>query len=395
MTSRWGSLLSTLPALLVACAEADTSTPVRDAAADSPKTDAPTETLADSSGADGAGDVGDASDASDAGTDAGGIVLCGGLRCRLDQACVKDLCAFPCTGVAVPGDYSTVSSAVSALASTGGTICLGESTFKETVSISGSDKWTLIGVANDRSIVSRVQVTGAAATVVLKGIGVTDGVQTDSTNLSLVGVKLTPSLLNRHGLTVRSINATSFTVKVDGCDIQPTKGYSGVYLTDTTYGAWNLNVSNSWIHDGKVGVDVFHNLGPGTTPTVKVLNDTFTGNDTAIQATRTGSGTGAVSLTYVNDLVVKNGVGINFNGGTTFTHRNNAFFGNTTNYGGAATPGAGYVTTDPLMNELSTPPSLKPGSPCRGAADPILAPTVDFWGVTRSKKFDIGAVQSL
>jgi len=390
------SYLSVVPALLLACAQADSDTSLpRDGAVDTSKTDAQGETVVDSGSVDSSIDTA-LPDATDGGTDATTIPLCGGVRCRAEQKCVKDLCTFSCTGVTVPGDYASITSAVTAMSSTGGTICLGESTFKETVSITGSKPMTIIGASNDRSIVSRIQVSGGAGTFVLKGIGVTDGVQTDSTNLQLVGVKLTPSLLSRHGVTVRSVNSTTFTVTVDGCDIAPTKGYSGIYLTDSTYGQWTLNVWNTWIHGAKAGVDIYHYVGPGTTPLVKLVNDTFTENDTAIQTTRSStSGTGNISLTYVNDLIVSNGVGINIGSGTTFTHRNNALFGNTTNYAGAATPGTGYVTTDPLMNEFSTPPGLKPGSPCRGAADPLAAPEVDYWGITRSLKFDIGAVQTV
>ncbi len=382
--------------LLAGCAEAGDPGAGYDAALDTKKSEASAD-VADSTAIDTAPETIDTgSDAIDATPDAPTIPLCGGLRCRADQTCVSDVCAFPCTGVKVPGDYSTVGSAVTAIVPTGGTICLGESTFKETVSITGGKAITMIGTSSDRSIVSRITVSGAAATVVLKGIGVSDGMQIDNTNVTMVGMKLTPSLLNRHGLVVRGLSATPFTVMVDGCDIAPTKGYSGISITDSAYGSWTISVVNSWIHDGKVGIDLLHNVPTTKTPPLKIINDTFTGNDTAIQTTRTGiGGTGTVSLTYVNDIIVKNTVGVNINTGTvTFTHRNNAFFGNTTNYSGAASPGTDYVTTDPLLNELSSPPSLKVGSPCRGAADPLIAPDTDFWGLTRTKKFDLGAVQS-
>ena len=51
------------------------------------------------------------------------------------------------------------------------------------------------------------------------------------------------------------------------------------------------------------------------------------------------------------------------------------------------------ITTDPLLDSTTTPPTLESGSPCIGSASAAELPPTDYWGRRRTKA-DIGAVQS-
>jgi hypothetical protein len=72
----------------------------------------------------------------------------------------------------------------------------------------------------------------------------------------------------------------------------------------------------------------------------------------------------------------------------------NALYSNTTNYAANATAGMGTTESDPMLDTSTTPPGLLSGSPCRGAANPSVAPAHDFWGRPRGSSLDIDAVQS-
>jgi hypothetical protein len=61
--------------------------------------------------------------------------------------------------------------------------------------------------------------------------------------------------------------------------------------------------------------------------------------------------------------VVDNAVGVDVVGNLSPSTGNNALFGNTANYGGYAADGS-----DPML-DMSTPPGLLVGSPCRGTGD--------------------------
>ncbi len=91
---------------------------------------------------------------------------------------------------------------------------------------------------------------------------------------------------------------------------------------------------------------------------------------------------------WTNNLVTNSTLGLSLSGLEGYS-LNNAFFGNTTNYAGAARDGVAYVKTDCA---LTTPPALGPDSPCRGVGYDGLAPTPD-WGRVRPVPPSIGAVE--
>lgn len=88
--------------------------------------------------------------------------------------------------------------------------------------------------------------------------------------------------------------------------------------------------------------------------------------------------------------------GVERNGSATdVTHGHDALWGNASNYAGSATDGPGTVKADCLLDTTGPAPALGPASPCRGVGDPTQAPPLDFYGVARGAKVDLGAVQSL
>ena len=124
-----------------------------------------------------------------------------------------------------------------------------------------------------------------------------------------------------------------------------------------------------------------------------------------------------VKLDFVNNTVVGPQVGLDLSGattaliadslftgatsfamqwqaGTTVTRRNNALWANTTNYGGLASDGPGYLKVDCLLDTAGRIPTLRAGSPCRDAADPAVASPHDFHGTPRGPAPDIGAVEA-
>src|SRR5689334_10794488 len=78
--------------------------------------------------------------------------LCGGQLCRADQSCVSGKCQFSCSGVTVPGMFSTLASAASSLEGTGGVICVGAFTFTGSESVPYNRALTIIGLGPDQSI---------------------------------------------------------------------------------------------------------------------------------------------------------------------------------------------------------------------------------------------------
>jgi hypothetical protein len=315
--------------------------------------------------------------------------------------CVAGACAFPCTGVAVPGDYATLQMAVDALAAQGGTICLGAGTFDENVGFMPQNSLTIIGLSPERSVVKYLQIysTNAApqALLTLRGIGFSEGIDVDesgsnSLDVTIESCQATSPLDNAIRVPLRSDGtALSFRIVVDGCDLSAPTG-AGFLLFDESYGNADVSITNSWIHDSMYGVQFHPSTATGNAHNmhhVKVTNDTFTHDATAVSSSTTGNTSFDVACD--NDLFVDNGLALSLHssssGGT------NGFFGNTTNYDAVA-PGAGDVKADPKLDGSTVPPSLGPGSPDRGAGNPQVAPATDYWGTPRGTKPDIGAVQS-
>lgn len=376
-------------------------------------------------------------DAADAG-DGDGAASCGAGVCRAGQACVAGACEYTaCVGQKVPGDYATLAAALAALASTGGTICLGASTYVETPSSNAyqvTAPITIQGVSSAKSIVQveRILSFDATADVTIRGValskidepdGGTDNYRGPLSTFSSNGATMTVEdstvagnssefgaaiIVSGGGLTVRAskltgttqgavwVFASSATVLLDADDVSATNG-AAVYVDDFGgSGTWapKVTVQNSWLHDSASGVayDDTTSYGAVLDATLIVDNDTFTHDATAIDLS--GSEKSVASLSYFNDVFDANATAVSIVTKTTptVTSGSNLFFGNANNFAGSALDGPNDVKADPLLTGAA-PPAPGAGSPALGVGDAAHAPPSDYWGASRAGSIDLGCVQ--
>ena len=395
----------------------------------SPRDDAAT--ALDAGAADSGGDAAIESGTVDAAT------TCGANPCREGQTCVAGACEYQaCAGQKVPGDYATLGAAMAALASTGGTICLGVSTYVETPSSNAYQVGapiTIQGVSAAKSIVrvERLLYVDASADFTIRGValskidepdGGVDNYRGPLSYFSSNGSTLTVEdsaiagnsnefgaaiLFSGGGLTVRAstltgaaqgavwVFASNGTVLLDGDDISSPKG-PAVYVEDSgTNGTWTptITVQNSYLHDSAAGIsyDDATIYGGLLNATLVVDNDTFVHDTTAIDVS--GSEKSKVTLTYFNDVFAQDGTAVSIVTTTAATVSSgfNLFFGNTTNFAGSALDGPSDVKADPLL--AGVPPAPGAGSPALGAGDPNHAPANDYWGAPRGASIDLGCVE--
>jgi hypothetical protein len=322
-----------------------------------------------------AGATGDGQSHADGSVPLSAKIACGTGWCRADQKCMSSVCTMPCIGTNVPGDYATVTAAISALGNTDATICLSGQSYSESPSASGSGKTlTIIGPNNAR--LNSLTVSGSYSKVYLKGFEV--GTLSIS---SPAPVDVTAMKLNQ--LYVQGSGSTS--VVVDGCNIEAMSSYGVQVYRSYATSPGTVTIQNSWIH-GAISYGVYLSAYQSQTTTVSLLNDTIEHNGTGIYASNS-----AINLTYANDIIANNTQTGVYLTSVSATHSNNLLWGNQTNYSGSAVDGPGYVKADPMLDDES-PPTPKKGSPVHGAGDMSKMPTKDFWASSRIGA-DIGAVQ--
>ncbi len=330
-----------------------------------------------------------------AGGDGGGggsaAVPCGTAFCRADQTCMGNVCqAAACVGPSVPGDYATISAAIAALANAGTdvTICLKAQTYPSstfTITDTGNHQknFKLVGVSADATIIQGAVTLGTGfASASITGVTI-DGQASYALQASNVPTTFTLTASRLRGSSTTSLyNFGSITF--DGVDVQPamTNGYAIQITAQNASTASHFVLKNSYVHDAAYCVYA------SSVQTVDVMNNTLIGCQNGIY----GSGGGA--LNYWNNVIAKNTAnGVNILSPVTVTHGNNALWANMTNYAGLAVAGMGYVTSDCNLDTHS-PPALGASSPCKHAGDPMHAPIVDYYDVTRNAPVDIGAVET-
>ncbi len=323
-------------------------------------------------------------------------IACGPTFCRSDEKCSSSSCMYDCTGTKVPGDYATITSAVTALAATGAdaTICLGAIQAGESVSISDvsarNKRLKIIATVPLQTTLGSVTVGAGFSEVTLVGFG-TSATMNVSGAAKVILRDLKLQSASGAALQIRTTSGvtTPSVITVDGCDIgsSTASGY-GVYVDNTYTSPLDVSVTNSYIHGGSYGV---YQYGSGGTLSLKLVNNTIDKAQYGINL----SGSGAATVAYVNNIISNSTmVGVTVGTGlTSVTHSNNALFGNTTNFAGSAVEGTGYVKTDCQLELTTGVPQTKTGSPCRGVGKTDGAPAVDFWNASRGSKIDLGAVQ--
>jgi hypothetical protein len=325
----------------------------------------------------------------------GPVVQCGAQICYAGQSCVNGTCGYAtCVGQNVPGDYATLGAAISALSSIGGTICLGASHLAEQVNYNGGPPLTIQGVSPAQTGVDTI-IVGNRVQLTVRGLAITHAfLQFASGTVSFTNVLLGSVSGTQNGLEVE-LESGDLNLTVEGAEIVGSSNNSGLSFSQWGGTSLTASIESSYFHSSAWGL--FYS-GPGasssatTTTSITVENNTFSGiSNAAFDVTSSGP---SPSFANFNNLFVNNQIAIVLDTMTGTTQGNNALFGNTTNYAGAAREGQHYVKSDPLLDTSTAPPSLRTGSPCRGAGDASHASPRDFWGRARTESVDIGATQS-
>ncbi|NOU29088.1 MAG: hypothetical protein HOO96_14395 [Polyangiaceae bacterium] len=394
----------------------------------------------------GATPVGDGASSSD-----GGVATCGGAICRDGATCVRGACEQTCTGASVPGDYATLQSAVSALAPTGGTICLAPGDYAEYVRVPLTvAPMHIVGVSAAKTSIQHLELATHGS---LRGVTVRQGAvlrlaspaDYPGTSLEIVGCRFTydnavdtygnradvPALLfareyPRNAATaaakapvaIRGTRIDSETtgggifldgpsaldLALDGVDLSARYGTA---LAIAPYGTpyapsalVSVALTSSFIHDSAQGL-ASSAAGPLA---LQVRNNTFL----RVSGTALRVATPQSPVEYFSNLFVENGTAVdmaranvagarepeNLQAPDVLGHGHDLYFGNTTNFAGAAVLDAADLKVDPLLGAATEgPPPLRPGSPARGAGETRGAPAQDYWARARVGRNDIGAMQ--
>jgi hypothetical protein len=306
----------------------------------------------------------------------------------IDQDCDGYLRpVLSCTGIRVPGDYATISAALSAIeAGTAvGFICLGEGVYHGDLRAFPSTRnVAIVGVNAD---VTRIQghiemIANATThpTVEIAGVTVTGGIHATNAELYVhdAVVRGTSTSIGIYAVGTGSLTALRTEV-------------SGTPTTDAIQASSRRPsyVRNCYLHDARYGVAV--STTTSASSSVLIENNTILDMRTGILG-YAFTGGGSYALTYRNNIIARSTqYAVDLSAAPT-AHSNNALFGNMTNYNGLAGAGLGYVTSDPRLDTSYVPPVPGSTSPLLGAAS-SSAPADDYWRVARDAAPDIGAVE--
>ncbi len=284
--------------------------------------------------------------------------------------------ADSCTGYSVPGDYATLSDAISAKVST---ICLGAGTFTGNVTV--KTNVSIYGQGRDAtSITGYVKGTTSYALSVYDA-EITGGVYTYGGTLGYDTIGCTAAAYG----SVYAQQGTFANITLEGDDISCPG--SAAIRDDGT-----LRVYDCYLHDSTYGVDAGLDAR-----SIWLENNLFDGNTTAIYVSDYGATTAYSTLYLYNNLIVDNTTGIN----DAFGHSGsqaygdyNLLYGNTSNYKGTTVSGSNDIKSDPLLDTSYSPPRLESGSPADGGGSSTYERSTDYWGVSRSSTvFSIGPVE--
>jgi hypothetical protein len=329
------------------------------------------------------------------------------MFCRADETCSNGACTFACTGTRVPGDYATIQAAVDVLEAMSGasTICLAAQAYHESVnvSISSAASLTILGQSPAQTSIDSVTVEQSSLgnTVTLRGFttstltAVAYGqAATSSPMWSLAVTRL--AVTGPAKVTLYTDDSGLYGPVFDGDDLAgglwidlPTESIAGTQLAGI--------IANSYIHGAGDCVQITDSaVDTSPSGTLTLLNNTIDGCQIGLDYAIVENGIATLSLTYQNNIIANQSqTGVVFSGASprTLAMENNALYGNGSNFSGT-TDGTNDVKSDCKLDG-ETPPAPGSGSPCRGAGEPSVAPSHDYWGAPRTTTTaDIGAVQT-
>jgi hypothetical protein len=327
----------------------------------------------------------------DAAVDAALPVTCSGSVCQTGQTCVENKCTYSCAGNTVPGDYSSLQTAVTALAAADqdATICVGEATFNENGTLSIYDggnhgkSLTIVGLSPERSkIFARVSIGSGWSSITLQGIGFSPPASyyaiesfAMNTTVSLIGSKI-----NGAG-GVQIYQKANWLI--EGTDI--TAGSeAAVNAYANTSGPLVVRVVNSYLHGAGLGV---YATGTGQIVQLDVVNSTLAEEQIGVDLL------GSVTALIANNLITgMTEHALSWTSSATVTRHHNALWANAANYSGLGSDGANTLKVDCMLGS-QTVPELASGSPCLGVGDAAIAPSHDYFGLIRGASPDLGAVE--
>jgi hypothetical protein len=320
-----------------------------------------------------------------------------GQGCSPGSQCTAGACGvpppLPCDHH-VPGDYSTIQAAITALraADASAVVCVADGTYHENLTDPGgwSGKLTITGTSAAKVVIDgTVDVPfalGDHGTITFENVTINQSV-TDKMVITLRwcvvkgGVNVSPANHLPNGQFTSAL--------VDACDLS---GYNAMYAVFTeppTPNSIQVTVQNSYLHGAATGI--YLELLPAGLPapgSATFVHNTVQGNITGISLNGVNND---LTPLFANNLITGNTTGITLAQLYGDFH-DNALFNNSIDYAGAAAPGMGDVTAAPLLTG-TTPPGLAAGSPLIGAGDATLVTMYDFFGKPRNGRADIGAVE--
>ena len=322
-----------------------------------------------------------------------------------DQSCTGvDYPTFSCPSGAytVPGSYSTLSSAASALGngSSVQTICLAPGTHSGNATIGGNLQ--IVGsAAQEVTIAGRLTLRTSvnSSTIDIQGVTITNGVKVEDDGSAVFDVSLSDCVItvnNNIGVYVYRDGYGTPNVSIERCQVYGDYPDEAIYFYDYSYNSTNRvywTVKDSYIADGYYNIRTAVTTSSTRSPdqTFTFVGNTVTGATYGIYAV--GRGSSSTTFRIYNNLITDNARGLSFNGRGNMNNDYNLYWANSSaNFYLSATGGANRVTTDPgLSTDVPPVPSATGGA--AGAGTTSYANTTDYWTNARSSPPSIGAVE--
>ncbi len=320
----------------------------------------------------------------------------------IDQDCAGvDHPTFSCTGYNVPGAYSSIGAAASALgeSSTVQTICLRAQTYTENPTIRGNLR--IVGPATDDAVINghvTINTSVSGATVELQGLTVKNGVELLDNGGVVYDTTLSDCIIevsNQYGVFIDRDGTGTPNTTIERCTVHGKSPDAAVYLYDYSTNSTDritLVVQDAHITGGAYGIRTAVTSSSTRRPmqTIRILRNTIDSASYGIYAAGRGSPT---TFQIYNNIITGNSRGFAFNGKGNMSNDHNLYWANTSaDFYLSASGGANRITADPVLSSDSPPVPAATGA-AAGAGTTAHGGTVDWWSNARSSPPSVGAVE--
>ena len=289
-----------------------------------------------------------------------------------------------CAGAAVPGAFVDLAAALSALASSGGSICLASGVHRADAEAVVEQDLEIIGIGAGAIIQGDLELELQGGFLLLRDLQLDDLVTVKPrapAEAEIIGCNIT------NGLAVDSDAYVGGKLSVDRSVIANRGGGAIVFEEER---ALSLHLTNSYVYASEYGIWLTTaQFAFDAKPAIVVRNNTFVRLGVGILA----SGTPQTAFDVDNNVFVKTVWPISlYTDADHYRASHNAYDDNEH----LSTPvplGDGDIV-EPLLLDFSVmPPAPQAGSPLIDAANAQAAPLVDHHGNLRGAQPDIGAVE--